>query len=668
MPIPQFQLDDRNFHELVREMIARIPAHTPEWTNPREGDPGRTLIDLFAWLADMLLYRVNLIPERQRLEFLRLLNIPMQPALSAKGLVTLEAAPGPAPKAVTVPRYTTLKGPAAFETDGEVTVLPLSGKLFIKRRPTDLESTSFADIRTELEEIYDIEQSLPYVTTALFQATPVDPDGIDIAQTAIDQAVWIALLAPDALQVNAVRQTFKPDDTGGRLLSIGFEPPLSVPQFGEEIGRPVDMRETWQWEMPSSRKNSSDKPYEAPYLTLDVKDDTTAGFTRRGLVKLLLPSPERIGLPDNSVDRNIYAGTGNLPPRIDNQKEAERLVAWIRLRPKQTSASLPVRWMGVNAVSVDQRKTVRNVVIATAGGASDLSVALPAGGIEAGSFELQVEETGQGYRTWRNQPLFTATPDDPVYELDAEAGAVRFGDGMRGRIPEAGNRIRVLTMRYGGGASGNLAAGNITGIAFPNLKANQPLETTGGKDAETLEQAEKRIPGVLKHSNRAVTETDYADLALVTPGVSLGRVEVLPKFKPQQRISDVVGVISVMVLPKITGYTPPNPRPDRNILTQVHAFLDERRPIGVELYAIGADYVPLGISVAVSIREGFPRHQVLQDVQDALKTFLWPLPPGGHRQEGWPLGRTVVNHELEVVVARVQGHPDRQRDQHVSPQ
>ena len=57
--------------DLLEDLIARIPAHTPEWTNPRLGDPGRTLLELFAWLGDSLLYRVNLIPERQRLVFLK---------------------------------------------------------------------------------------------------------------------------------------------------------------------------------------------------------------------------------------------------------------------------------------------------------------------------------------------------------------------------------------------------------------------------------------------------------------------------------------------------------------------------------------------------------------------------------------------------------------------
>src|SRR5882757_6817349 len=54
----------RRIYDRVSELVARIPAHTPEWTNPRPGDPGRSLIELFAWLGDALLYRVNLIPER----------------------------------------------------------------------------------------------------------------------------------------------------------------------------------------------------------------------------------------------------------------------------------------------------------------------------------------------------------------------------------------------------------------------------------------------------------------------------------------------------------------------------------------------------------------------------------------------------------------------------
>src|SRR6266850_8336700 len=89
MSIRPPRLDDRTYDDFVEELLARIPAHTPEWTNPRVGDPGRTLVELFAWLTDALLYRANLIPERQRLAFLRLLGLPMRPAIAARGLVSI---------------------------------------------------------------------------------------------------------------------------------------------------------------------------------------------------------------------------------------------------------------------------------------------------------------------------------------------------------------------------------------------------------------------------------------------------------------------------------------------------------------------------------------------------------------------------------------------------
>ena len=655
MPIPRYELDDRNFQDLVQEMIARIPAHTPEWTNPQEGDPGHTIIDLFAWLADTLLYRINLIPERQRLEFLRLLNIPMQPAIAATGLVVLEPVKGKYNHSVNVPLHTAIKGPVSFETSEEITVFPITGKVYIKRRPTEAEKKIFAEIQLHLEGIYDIDQSEPYVTTPMFQEAVNDPDGIDVSRETIDQSLWIAILAPDAASVETAKNSFHSNEYGEKIINIGFAPRLSVPNFDEDISEPVNNKEIWQWEMPSARTDKDEISFEIPYLNLKVVSDSTKCFTGQGIVKLALPSPDRIALPDNSVDINIFAGTGNLPPRIDNEEEAGRLVTWIRLSPKQLSETLPVRWLGVNAVSIDQRKTIQNVVVAAASGAADLQVQLPGSSVDPDSFELQVEEIGTGYQRWYNRQLLSADRNDRFYELDAEAGIIKFGDGVRGKIPEANSRIRIQTMRYGGGKSGNISQRNLSSISFPHLKLVQPLETSGGVEAETLSNAEKRIPRVLKHCHRAVTRDDYASIAMDTPGVELARVEVLPRFKPQQRMEDLPGIISVMVLPKKSDFMPPNPKPDRNILSRVYAYLEERRPIGVELYVIGTEYISLGLSVAVSIRDGFPRQQVMQDVQNSLREFLWSLTPGGHQQTGWQLGRSVIDHELEVVIARVKG-------------
>src|SRR5215510_9807743 len=127
MPIRPPSLDDRSFDDLVDELVSRIPAHTPEWSSANPGDPGRTLIELFAWLGDTLLYRVNLVPERQRLAFLRLLGNPMRPAVAAKGLATISIDDDTNSSAVLLDqRVSVVGGPSTFESTHELEVMPVT--------------------------------------------------------------------------------------------------------------------------------------------------------------------------------------------------------------------------------------------------------------------------------------------------------------------------------------------------------------------------------------------------------------------------------------------------------------------------------------------------------------------------------------------------------------
>jgi predicted phage baseplate assembly protein len=330
---------------------------------------------------------------------------------------------------------------------------------------------------------------------------------------------------------------------------------------------------------------------------------------------------------------------------------------------------LALSWLGINAVEIEQRTTSSNIVLGTSDGLADQQLQLPATSVEAETLQLQVEESGT-WVTWYPIDDLATLDRDPaiarearVFMLDSEAGTVRFGDNMRGRIPPAGARIRTLLLRAGGGAAGNVPAGTLKDIAAlgvgnappPELKVEQPLACDGGADAETLAQAERRIPGLFRHRDRAVTEDDYRQIAFETPAVQVGRVENLPRFKPQNRFFDVPGVITVMALPARALSGPPNPRADRPFLTAVHSWLERRRPLGTELYVIGCEYRPIGLSVAVSLAEGAARDTTLQAVRDSLRRCLWPLVPGGFDGQGWPLGRALSDRELGVEVARVPG-------------
>jgi predicted phage baseplate assembly protein len=233
---------------------------------------------------------------------------------------------------------------------------------------------------------------------------------------------------------------------------------------------------------------------------------------------------------------------------------------------------------------------------------------------------------------------------------------VLFGD--LSKIPARGARIRVERMRVGGGDAGNLGPGALAQVQPPftpvaKLKALQPLRATGGRDAETLEEAEKRIPALFRHRDRAVTADDYEQLAFTTPGVRVGRVEVLPLFKPHGRRPNVPGVVSVMALPFRAGFEAPYPRIDRPFIETVFKRLNERKPLGTELYVIGCEYIQLALTVGIDNPGG--KEETNTAVKEALKRYLYCLAPGGPQGRGWPLGRTVKRRELEIVVSRVDG-------------
>ena len=101
MPLTIPTLDDRRYQDLLDEALARIPVHNPEWTNFNRSDPGVTLIEVFAFLTESLLYRCNQIPERNRRKFLSLLGIPLQPASSSRGIVVFTNERGPWKSGVT---------------------------------------------------------------------------------------------------------------------------------------------------------------------------------------------------------------------------------------------------------------------------------------------------------------------------------------------------------------------------------------------------------------------------------------------------------------------------------------------------------------------------------------------------------------------------------------
>lgn len=130
MPITPPNLDDRRYEDIVREARALIPQYCPEWTNLGDADPGMTLVQLFAWMTEMIIYRLNRVPDKTYIHFLNFIGEERRDARPAMVALTFDHR-GEAHDQIELPAFTrcsTRMGergePMHFLTTDPVTVNP----------------------------------------------------------------------------------------------------------------------------------------------------------------------------------------------------------------------------------------------------------------------------------------------------------------------------------------------------------------------------------------------------------------------------------------------------------------------------------------------------------------------------------------------------------------
>jgi len=367
-------------------------------------------------------------------------------------------------------------------------------------------------------------ETAAYYLTEVVPDDPAAPGAMPVnAPSAVDGAIWIAVLKTKTTDVNKL---------GKALINIGFIPDQEVPTIDDVSSCPGDGATTASSDMVWQASTSILEQGEPKYTSLVVEGDTTAGLTQQGVVRIRLPDdPTTLGV--YTLDDPYLAGTGNLPPEIEDAEKAKNVIFWLRAS-RRSDTDKPfgrILYVGINATEVVQSRRANPEFLGTGTGDADQTFALINKPVIVGSALVQVEEDG-GWTDWSAVDGFEASDADARdYVLDPEAGTVRFGNGVKGRAPQIGQRVRVKEYRYGGGEAGNVAPKAINKLtAFGQFKANNPLAARGGAEAESIADALERVPGEIRRRDRAVTRDDFSELALATPGAGVGRAECLPLF------------------------------------------------------------------------------------------------------------------------------------------
>jgi predicted phage baseplate assembly protein len=607
------KIDDRRYSDILAEVRTRIARYTPEWTpvwtDVNDSDPGYTLVQVFAWLSEMLTYRMNLVPQLNYLKFLQLIGIELIPARPAEAQITFPVT-DTFPQAYTlIPLGTQISADAAdggapviFETQKSITALAIR-----------LESLQAFDGYTFLPVNEENKQAVDG-----FQ--PFGPRPRD------DAALYFGFSYPSGSPL----VDFPGIDFGLAFFikSTTDKPsPFACGPADSAVIPPARL----MWEFWDSKN----------WRSLDMLKDETAAFTRSGQVYLKLPS----GL--------------KAKPLIIGADATPRF--WLRARLQRTRYERPPTLLAVrtNTASAIQAETIQFETLGGSNGRRDQVFTLSETPVLPGSLDLQVDD-GQGFASWTEVgDFFGSAPDDKVSVINRTSGEVRFGDGVNGSIP-AGNEtspnanILALKYRVGGGKRGNVAAGKIKTLVSsvdgidPSGVSNL-LAAVGGQNEETLDEAVKRAPISLKSRSRAVTLEDFEQFAMQAANIK--RAHAIALFHPSFPNVKVPGVVSVIVVPDSEDNAP---IPAEGTLRAVCEFLDTVRLLTTEVYVLPPEYHLVCVRADLIASDTADLAEVKTGVETSLLTYFHPL-KGGEDGQGWPFGGRIFYSRVIQRVFSVRG-------------
>lgn len=685
MPLAEPKIDDRNYSQILKEALARIPVHNPEWTNFNDSDPGITIIQLFAFMTESMLYRSNLIPERNRMKFLKLLGIPLQAGEPSHGIVSFSNTKGQLKNIHMPPETEVMQGQVPYRTEEGVDVLPIEARVYYKSRlPADktdklkdlylslYKSLSKKEVKLNMYETKSLippDNGIIFPEVELAGKKPEDDQGTK--GFAIDGCLWVALLSRTALPKDK-EETKKA--IAEKEISIGIMPgQVDARQTLTPLAaKSSDIQSEFIYEMPARDKDSVfsivrlDEEIITRYKRLTPR--TTGNLlSEPGIVKLELPEIQDIG---NWTDfEPLEQGTGDLPPAIPDPEIEKRVISWIRIRPslsEQQQAGASISWIGINSVKITQRAHAVSEILGIGTGEPDQKFMLINRPVIPNSIQLTVNglewrEIYDLQAAWAEVPpsqqKVTDLEDDKVnvFSLDPESGEITFGDGIRGKRPPI-NSIIQANYDYGGGKKGVAGIGAINKCSTlpAGVSVFNPLPTWGGDESETVQEAEKRISGFIQHRDRLVSQKDFKEIAERAPGIEIGRIEVLALLNPDIPDVDSPGNVTLIVIPAHDIRRPDAPHPDSLFLDTLCKYLEPRRLITTELHVQGPLYVDILVAVGIDVISGRDPTPVKDKVNERIFYFLSPL-TGGFEETGWQISKDVEAAELRTIAGRVDG-------------
>jgi Baseplate J-like protein len=543
LPLPN--LDDRRWIDLVDEGRALVPFYAPDWTDHNAHDPGITLMELFAWIAEMDLYKVNRVTDAARRKLLALVGIAPEAPTPSEAMLHLALTSGVPPlrlpAGIEFVGHDPFDAPVRFRTRHDVTVQPgriasvgtstTGGRRDLTAAWERREALAPFGAEPAIDTAFyvglelpswspneSIDLSLGFVVTDAASAPSRDERArIEHEQESVDAECtppWATIPCPSP------HCDGSPDDESGD----GHDSAEVVRPPGRPELQHHDVHLVWevatgqgQWTQLSPGGEVVDGTRA---LTLDGRvtvslanitpaadgDDALVWLRARIARGAYDAAPVVHGLAFNAVEvvQSVPAAVrvpvapgahieGQPPPpdvpaafdvALDRAGEVDRLVF-----APEPSGPPAVRVYGIEdggrSVSIEAAALVRGT------GEPSQVIVIEDAPLDAPSVRLMSHEDGR-WRTWAARPDFDASGRaDAHHVVDPTTGAIVLGDGEHGRTARTGSAMLVAA-DITRADTGNLGAGKVDTLA--DSRHNRAMLTDVAATAAQLEHIANVAP------------------------------------------------------------------------------------------------------------------------------------------------------------------------------
>jgi hypothetical protein len=608
-------IDDRNFNDIVSQALdlAKHEHYCPEWKpveNSINGDntePGTALVHLFARLMEIIITRLNQVPDKYFLAFLDYIGAQLHPPAPARTLLQFFLADG---------AKTDQWVPAGSQVSSEET-------------------------RNLEEQIFETIDHLVITPVNLVNAFTLDPEN----DQGINHTAVVTGIEAGEIEI------FQEQDPG---FYLGFDAAFSNDTYSLffQVTENAGNSRRLQWEYYGKEG----------WKRLNVQENTRS-LSTPGHVRFI--GPEDFSQSECFGIRLYWMRIRLIEPAEPFSPKLRRV--YMNTVWAENAATVKEELLGSSDGRANQTLQLSRFPVLPGQQVWVIEREMP----PKEEYDKIIEEEGEDavvvtrdekgiiteirVRWHEKNNFYVSGPRGRHYVMEPGSAKITFGDGTRGMIPSLGrDNIYCSYYRTGGGVKGNLDPGKITQlkVSLPYIDSvTNVLPASGGVDAETLEEIKTRGPFMLKHRDRAVTVEDFEWLMKEAPG-NIAICKCIPA-----KDWDTTGKVDVIIVPDLDD---PKPFPPGSLLYKMENYLYKRclaplvdidsswvrvRGPGYIKISAAADIIPRNIQQAGRVEE-----KVIAN----LENFFHPL-KGGPGGKGWTFGRDVHFSEVMEVIQNTGG-------------